>query len=86
MNIVLIITNQLVRHHLTIRYPILDFGCSAYIIEMIGYIGNAYLILSSGPIQHIYYIKSFGHLLAHLKQYNVTILSMFLSHIWTEGA
>ena len=53
---------------------------------MIGHIGNTYLILSGGPIQHVYYIKSIRHPLAHLKQYNVTILSMFLSHIWTEGA
>ena len=53
---------------------------------MIEHIGNAYLILSSGPIQHVYYIKSIGRPLAHLKQYNLTILSMLLSHIWTEGA
>ena len=67
---------------LDIQYKILG----AYVIEMIGHIGNTYLILSGGPIQHVYYIKSIGHPLAHLKQYNVTILSMFLSHIWTEGA
>ena len=53
---------------------------------MIRHIGNTYLILFGGPIQHVYYIKSIRHLLAHLKQYNVTILSMFPSHIWTEGA
>ena len=70
----------------SIGYPILYFGRSAYIIEMIGHVGNTYLILSSGPIQHVHYIKSIGCPLARLKQYNVTILSMFLSHIWTEGA
>ena len=32
----------------------------------------------------MYYVQSGGHLLAHLKQYNVIVLSMLLSDIWTE--
>ena len=41
-------------------------------------------ILSGGPVYIVYNVQSAGHPLGRLKQHNVTILSTYLTHIWTE--
>ena len=41
-------------------------------------------ILSSGPVYIVYNVQSAGHPLGRLKRHNVTILSTYPTHIWTE--
>ena len=41
-------------------------------------------ILSGGPVYIVYNVQSAGHPLGRLKRHNVTILSTYPTHIWTE--
>ena len=42
-------------------------------------------ILSGGLVYIIYNVQSTGHLLGHSKWHDVTTLSAYSTHIWTEG-
>jgi hypothetical protein len=54
------------------------------VLLTIGYVSYIYEVLFGRLLGHVYYVQSGGRPLAHLNQYNVTILSMLLSDIRTE--
>src|SRR5258705_4736746 len=65
--------------HSNIGYPI-------HCLLVIGHVGYRYCILVGRCVGYVHYFRSGGRPLAHLKQYNVTILSTLPSDILTEWA